>query len=296
MYTDRGKLQELTQVTQVIQIKNPHWAPSWAISVLYPWRRESGRWVGTNTRGPGVKPENKPRTGGPKIPAPGRDTSGRFVKGATGNAGGRPLENAEVKELARRQGPAAIARLTQLMYCDDPQVSIAASRALLDRGYGRPEQSVEVSGNVNHNLPYTGDVLAISDPVDAARAYQELILGNRDLRSVKLVSNPQAALPAPAALAPSRPRQELLRPAGLPVDVRFTGPARTDEVEVPAVAADAAPGAALEPPTTRRPPTPPEPENPGVLADGFRQVLAHDIHRPIADSACRECRKLWITQ
>jgi hypothetical protein len=244
------------------------------------------------------KPDNRATTGKPKTPAPGRDTSGRFLKGAPGNPRGRPLENAEVKELARRQGPAAIARLTQLMHCDDPQVSIAASRALLDRGYGRPEQSVEVSGNVNHNLPYTGDVLAISDPVDAARAYQELILGNRDPRSVKLVSKPQAALPAPvAALAPPRPRVQVLEAAGKPVDVRFTGPARTDEVEVPAVAADNAPSPAIAAPTTRRPPTPPEPETTGgVLADGFRQVLAHDIHRPIADSACRECRKLWITQ
>jgi hypothetical protein len=73
-----------------------------------------------------------------------RDARGRFVRGSCGNRGGRPTVAIEVKELARKHGPAAIKRLAELMKSDDEMVAVAASKAMLDRAYGRPEMAVSL--------------------------------------------------------------------------------------------------------------------------------------------------------
>ena len=77
-----------------------------------------------------------------------------FVKGQSGNPGGRPKEVADVRALARQSGKDAIATLKAIM--DDvqalPAVRIAASVALLDRGYGRPEQSFTGALNVTYSI------------------------------------------------------------------------------------------------------------------------------------------------
>jgi hypothetical protein len=65
-----------------------------------------------------------------------------FVKGQSGNPGGRPKEDAEVKALARTYGPEAVHKLAELMRGDNPKVSASAAVALLDRGYGKPTQTI----------------------------------------------------------------------------------------------------------------------------------------------------------
>ena len=70
----------------------------------------------------------------------------RFPKGKSGNPGGRPKVLGEVQELARRYAPAAIVELARLaLKARNETARIAAIRELLDRGYGRTRQSVEVS-------------------------------------------------------------------------------------------------------------------------------------------------------
>src|SRR5580658_4792306 len=100
--------------------------------------------------------DNRPGTGEAKAPTPdaapgtpaGRDARGRFQKGGpSGNPRGRPVENLELKELCRLEGPASV-RVIKAIRDDptnDPQVRLAASKALLDRGFGRPETSVTVA-------------------------------------------------------------------------------------------------------------------------------------------------------
>ncbi len=69
-----------------------------------------------------------------------------FEKGKSGNPGGRPKEVAEVRELAKKHGPAAIKRLAKLMTSENERTAVAACEAVLNRGYGRPPQSVTLGG------------------------------------------------------------------------------------------------------------------------------------------------------
>lgn len=65
-----------------------------------------------------------------------------FVKGKSGNPGGRPKEDPEVKALAREYTEEAVHRLAEWMRSDNAKASVSASMALLDRGYGKPSQAI----------------------------------------------------------------------------------------------------------------------------------------------------------
>lgn len=83
-----------------------------------------------------------------------------FVKGVSGNPGGRKSEKAlkEVKDLAKKHTKAAISKLVEWMESDNAKASVAACNALLDRAHGKPPQAVELAGkdgkaiNINVNL------------------------------------------------------------------------------------------------------------------------------------------------
>jgi len=66
----------------------------------------------------------------------------RFEKGKSGNPGGRPKGEGEVKELARAFTSEAVERLADWMRSDNAKASVAASTALLDRGWGRPSKEI----------------------------------------------------------------------------------------------------------------------------------------------------------
>jgi len=63
-----------------------------------------------------------------------------FPKGKSPNPGGRPKEVGHVRELAREHTAAAVSTLVTVMknVKAPPAARVAASNALLDRGYGRP--------------------------------------------------------------------------------------------------------------------------------------------------------------
>ena len=63
--------------------------------------------------------------------------------GKSGNPGGRPKEDGEVKSLARDHTSEAINRLAYWMRSDNAKASVSACVALLDRGWGKPVQAVE---------------------------------------------------------------------------------------------------------------------------------------------------------
>lgn len=71
-------------------------------------------------------------------------TSTSFRRGQSGNPGGRPKCEGEVRELARRFTSEAIGSLVEIATGAkfDPRARVAAATALLDRGYGKPPQNV----------------------------------------------------------------------------------------------------------------------------------------------------------
>ena len=71
-----------------------------------------------------------------------------FKKGQSGNPGGRVGVPAEGREMARRHSEEAIERLIHWMKSDDGRISVAAANALLDRGFGRPAQLIDLSVDV----------------------------------------------------------------------------------------------------------------------------------------------------
>lgn len=76
----------------------------------------------------------------------------KWQKGVSGNPGGRPKKDPEVRtaeELAREATPLAIKTLIEIAENGDSSAAkVAASNSLLARGWGSPKQSVEHSGKL----------------------------------------------------------------------------------------------------------------------------------------------------
>jgi hypothetical protein len=77
-----------------------------------------------------------------------RTTKGQFPKGASGNPRGRPKVGLSLAEQAREYGPEMLALLVKAAR----KGSITAAQSVLDRGYGRPPQSIDVRALFNRKL------------------------------------------------------------------------------------------------------------------------------------------------
>jgi hypothetical protein len=79
--------------------------------------------------------------------------NGRFQKGQSGNPGGRPRVAKTVQELARRHTILAIKTLADISRNGEREASrVAAAATLLDRGYGRPIQGIDLRMLINKKL------------------------------------------------------------------------------------------------------------------------------------------------
>lgn len=70
-----------------------------------------------------------------------------FKKGQSGNPGGRKAVPKEITIAAQMLCPEAVKTIGDLMRSsDDNNIRLKAANSLLDRGYGRPPQSVQLEG------------------------------------------------------------------------------------------------------------------------------------------------------
>lgn len=82
-----------------------------------------------------------------------------WTKGKSGNPGGRSPRvgpNGEtIAQLARAHTTDALATLVEV--CNnkglEPRDRVSAANAILDRGWGKPKESVELDANVKSNAP-----------------------------------------------------------------------------------------------------------------------------------------------
>ena len=102
----------------------------------------------------------------------------KFQKGISGNPGGRPRIVGEVQELARQHTPEAIETLVEIMRNKKaaPAARALASNSILDRGYGKPPQSLEAKINRGSIREMTDEelmLIAASDEPDSSDAPTE---------------------------------------------------------------------------------------------------------------------------
>lgn len=87
-----------------------------------------------------------------------RDSKGRFVKGSSGNAGGRTKLPDDLKQAFREASPMALETLKRVLLDEDAKDSdkIRAAEIVLDRAYGKPTQSVNVDTETPQRFVFVG--------------------------------------------------------------------------------------------------------------------------------------------
>lgn len=86
-----------------------------------------------------------------------RDEKGRWIKGQSANPSGRAKVVGDLREMARVHTPEALATLVEVMNDKSapPAARVAAAGHVLDRGYGKPAQSMEGRVEVQHSISAT---------------------------------------------------------------------------------------------------------------------------------------------
>ena len=78
-----------------------------------------------------------------------QSNGGRWVKGQSGNPGGRPKMPEDLKRAMQGLAENAIKVLREAMESDDLRARIMAASHVLDRGYGKPTQAVDLTAKTD---------------------------------------------------------------------------------------------------------------------------------------------------
>ena len=68
-----------------------------------------------------------------------------YTAGVSDNPGGRPKLPAEIREMFQASSQEALEVLTRCLQSDDDRIAMMAAQAILDRGYGKPTQSIDAN-------------------------------------------------------------------------------------------------------------------------------------------------------
>lgn len=66
----------------------------------------------------------------------------RFQPGQSGNPDGRPKKVRQIEDIAQESAEVALKKLVKLMNSKDERVALSAAQAVLDRGVGKPKQTI----------------------------------------------------------------------------------------------------------------------------------------------------------
>ncbi len=127
----------------------------------------------------GIPPtSNTPASTTPAVP--GHPGLRPWVRGQSGNPHGRPKGSRGLPALIAsltHDGRTLIERLHEIAFAPDtePQHAIAAIRELLNRGFGKPLEAIEISG------PDGGPIQTVQQPYDLARLSPDQALRLREL-------------------------------------------------------------------------------------------------------------------
>lgn len=95
----------------------------------------------------------------------------RFKPGVSGNPNGRPKKAQQIVEKAQENAEKALKALIDLMGSDDERVKLAAAMAILDRGLGKPKQTIE-DGRKQEIGDYSTDELRAIAGISSARTIE----------------------------------------------------------------------------------------------------------------------------
>jgi hypothetical protein len=104
----------------------------------------------------------------------------KWIKGMSGNPGGRPKLEVSIRELAQQNSMEALETLVQVMRSGKPGERLVAANAILDRAYGKPTQSVEMSGDRSTLVDLLVS-LNKSHPVDGEQEADRADGGDKDV-------------------------------------------------------------------------------------------------------------------
>ena len=90
-----------------------------------------------------------------------RDNKGRFVKGQSGNKQGRQKIPEDIKQAFRSLAPDCCRVLCSIVNDESARHAdrIKAAEVILDRGWGKPVQSVDLDASSIPQVVFVGDVL-----------------------------------------------------------------------------------------------------------------------------------------
>jgi hypothetical protein len=113
-------------------------------------------------------------------------SSTAFKPGQSGNPSGRPKAILDVIHLARTHTPMAIGALVKIATSktSPPAAIVAASVALLDRGWGRPSQTLDVNSSSTIELHLI-----------AARAISSVLIAEQKTPQIQTIEATSTDLP-----------------------------------------------------------------------------------------------------